>query len=152
MMYQCHNIDEWCMFICMLPCRWSQALHANTILHNMQVLTLSTLLCRCDLFHMLNSFVGLIVCYRSMTWNYIHYKSKLHSMHAVDLWYIFVSISTHIAHITTWQCAWYTYLLLIYNTWSPAVFRSPMLTCTASITHIFYRSCMPTCYQSMVLI
>ena len=67
----------------------------------MQVLTLSALLCRCDLFHMLNSFVSLTVCYRSMTWNYIHYKSKLHSMHAVDLCYIFVSIPTHIAHIKT---------------------------------------------------
>ena len=29
MMYQYRNIDKWCMFICILPCHWSQALHAT---------------------------------------------------------------------------------------------------------------------------
>ena len=83
------------------------------------VLTLSALLCRCNLFHMSNTFASLTVCYRSMTSTCIHFKSTLHCVHAVDLWYIFVSICTHISppdsvldiHI----CYWYIiYGVMLY--------------------------------------
>ena len=91
----------------------------------MQILTLSAsliglldILCHCDLFYLWNSFVSVTVCYRSM--HVITYVINQSCIQCMLLIYEKCSASyysKHIVHITTWQFACYTYLLLIYDAW-----------------------------------
>ena len=60
MMHHCLNIDVLCMFISN-----KYYIHCQSIAH-FTLRSLLDILCHCDLLYLLNSFVSVTVCYRSM--------------------------------------------------------------------------------------